>query len=73
MTQATLFGFFDAVPIDPTLVCAFGEPWMGPHPLCRAESDRNCLAFDAAVARGEFNERGYTPREWAARLKAGRT
>jgi hypothetical protein len=24
------------------LACAFGEPWLGPHPLCRAEVARVC-------------------------------
>ncbi len=24
------------------LTCAFGEPWLGPHPLCRAEIARVC-------------------------------
>lgn len=24
------------------LVCAFGEPWLGPHPLCAAETSRVC-------------------------------
>ena len=24
------------------LVCSFGEPWLGPHPLCRAETARVC-------------------------------
>ncbi len=24
------------------LACALGEPWLGPHPLCRAETARIC-------------------------------
>ena len=24
------------------LACAFGEPWLGPHPLCQAETARIC-------------------------------
>ncbi len=28
--------------IDGKLACAFGELWIGPHPLCRAETARIC-------------------------------
>ena len=31
----------------------FGEPWMGPHPLCEAETTRACQRFDEAVTCGE--------------------
>ena len=41
----------------------FGEPWMGPHPLCEAETTRACQRFDEAVKRGEFDTDGYTPAE----------
>jgi hypothetical protein len=45
------------------LTCAFGEPWIGPHPLCQAQLTRDCAAFAAAVTRGEYDARGYTPNE----------
>lgn len=48
---------------DGGLACAFGEPWMGPHPLCEAEVDRSIREFHAAVARGEYDAEGYTPAE----------
>jgi hypothetical protein len=53
----------------PALLCAFGEDgefWTGPHhcALCAAAVEAACRAFDAAVARGEYNARGYTPQEW---------
>ena len=51
------------------LVCANGEPWMGPHPLCEAEAERTCQRFDDAVARGEFDAQGYTPNERIAQRK----
>ena len=41
---------------EPT--CAFGEPWLGEHPLCATETERLCAEFDAAVARGELDEDG---------------
>jgi hypothetical protein len=50
---------FDDPPDDDGLVCAFGEPWMGPHPRCQAETDRLCAEFDAAVARGEYSPTGH--------------
>jgi hypothetical protein len=28
--------------VDGQLACAFGEPWMGPHPICAAETARIC-------------------------------
>jgi len=57
---------FEAVPdtaFDISLTCAFGEPWMGPHPLCEAEVERLCAAFDAAVGAGAYDREGYTPAE----------
>lgn len=48
---------------ESSLTCAFGEPWMGPHPLCEAEVDRACTRFAEAVARGDYDAEGYTPQE----------
>ena len=48
---------------DAGLVCAFGEPWIGPHPLCEAETGRACAAFDAGVQAGRWDAQGYTPAE----------
>lgn len=31
---------------------------------CHAYVLEGCAAFDAAVARGEFNAQGFTPKEW---------
>lgn len=45
------------------LFCSYGEPWVGKHPLCKAEVDRACRAFTEAVQRGEYDEEGYTPAE----------
>ena len=47
----------------PTLTCANGEPWTGPHPRCEAETDRACERFDQAVLAGEYDADGYTPNE----------
>lgn len=55
--------------VDGGLACAFGEPWLGPHPLCDAETDRACRAFDADVAAGKYDEQGYTPLERAAQQR----
>lgn len=27
---------------DGELACSFGEPWLGPHPLCRAHTAQTC-------------------------------
>lgn len=27
---------------DGQIACAFGEPWLGPHPLCQADTARIC-------------------------------
>lgn len=63
-------GLFDAPePVDTGLTCAFGEPWMGEHPLCDAETARACERFAEAVARGEFDADGYTPNERRAQAK----
>jgi hypothetical protein len=62
-------GLFDAPAIESSLTCAFSEPWMGEHPLCEAEVERACAAFDAAVARGEYDAHGYTPNERKAQEK----
>jgi len=54
---------------DTKLTGAFGSKWTahgcGPCRKCRAESDRNCAAFDRDVFFGLYNARGYTPAEWA--------
>ncbi len=51
------------------LACAFGEPWLGPHPLCEAETDRACRQFDAEVIAGKYDAEGYTPFERAAQTR----
>ena len=57
---------------EPGLTCAFGTPWpcWGEHdcPGCAAEGERLDAEFEATVAAGEFNQRGYTRAEWT---KAG--
>lgn len=54
---------------DGALACAFGEPWLGPHPLCEAETERACQQFDVAVAAGTYDEQGFTPLERAAQSR----
>jgi hypothetical protein len=56
-------------PADAGLTCAFGEPWTGPHPLCAARVEQDRAAFQAAVARGEFDAEGYTPKERKAQAQ----
>lgn len=51
------------------LCCANGEPWIGPHPLCEAEVDRACAAFDVGVLAGRWDAHGYTPQERKARQR----
>ena len=46
-----------------SLTCAFGEPWIGPHPKCAAETELACRAFDVAVEAGTYDRAGYTPAE----------
>lgn len=52
---------------DDGLICAFGEPWMGPHPLCEAETERACQQFAEAVRAGKYDVEGYTPAERKAK------
>lgn len=54
---------------DESLVCAFGEPWMGPHPLCEAHTLAACQQFDEAVKAGIYDAQGYTPNERRAQAK----
>lgn len=56
------------------LTCIYGEPIAGPHPLCEARVARDILLFYEAVARGEYDAEGYTPKERKALAKrrAGR-
>lgn len=51
------------------LVCAFGEPWIGPHPKCAAYADELDRQFDAAVAAGKYDQDGYTPADRRAEQK----
>jgi hypothetical protein len=63
------------------LPCAFGSPtrwgsiyavgWRAPHHClaCLVAVERGCLAFDRAVARGEFDAAGYTPAERRAQAR----
>ena len=53
----------------PVLVCAYGEPWLGPHPRCNARGMELAREFAAAVSRGEFDAQGYTPAERTAKTK----
>jgi hypothetical protein len=62
MMQPSLFDLAPEPPATDGLVCAFGEPWMGAHPLCEAEADRMCALFDASVAAGEYDARGHKLR-----------
>lgn len=64
--QGALFG---SAPVDGGLVCAFGEPWMGPHPLCDADTERGCVEFTRLVAAGVYDAQGYTPNERKAQQK----
>jgi len=51
------------------VTCVYGEPIEGPHPLCAARVARDILEFYEAVARGEYDAEGFTPRERAALAK----
>ena len=62
MNQPSLLDLAPETPTMDGLVCVFGEPWMGDHPLCEAESDRMCAAFEASVAAGEYDARGHKLR-----------
>ena len=61
--------FDEAVPVDAGLTCAFGEPWMGLHPLCEARSNEMCRQFAEAVRSGQFAAEGYTPNERKAQAR----
>lgn len=51
------------------LTCAFGEPWMGPHPLCEAHARDMEAEFWKDVAAGKYDPQGYTPNERKAQRK----
>jgi hypothetical protein len=66
MTQPRLF---DIAPAD-DLRCSAGYPWEAYHlrsgvrcPGCQAIADESERQFCEAVARGTYDERGYTPAE----------
>lgn len=50
-------------------MCAMNEPWIGPHPLCAAQVERDCQAFAADVAAGKYDSAGYTPAERKAQIR----
>jgi hypothetical protein len=62
MIQPSLFDLAPETPTEPGLVCCFGEPFEGDHPLCEAEADRLCAVFEASVAAGEYDARGHKLR-----------
>lgn len=37
------------------LTCAYGEPWLGPHPLCQAELARACGVPISEVLLPDFS------------------
>lgn len=55
--------------LEKPLTCAYGEIWLGPHPLCEQATVRACARFDAAVDAGIYDEFGYRPSERAALAK----
>lgn len=56
-------------PLEPrAMTCGNGTPWTGtsgcgPCSACLAESSRMSAEFRAAVARGEYDDRGYEPTD----------
>ena len=52
----------------PVLVCAYGEPWLGPHPRCNARGAELAREF----AAGPWDAEGYMPAERKAKTKATR-
>ena len=50
-------------------MCAYGEPWIGAHPLCAAHGRVMTAQFDALVASGHCDAAGYTPNERAAQAR----
>ena len=51
------------------LRCAYGEPWDGPHPVCEAQVERACAAFDAGMLSGAWDAEGYQPHERRAQVQ----
>lgn len=55
---------------DGTLTCALGEDWIGPHPLCDAETARVCgLSLSGTIV----SEKLSSEAEALIRSAAGRT
>jgi hypothetical protein len=59
---------------EPTLPCAFGETgetWVGRDhcEACNAAVNEAVAFMRAAVARGEYDEQGYTPAERKAQKR----
>jgi len=68
----------DDQPVEARTVCAFGSPLTDHYPFalplfacqgCRDECVRLRVEFRAAVARGEYDEQGYTPNERKAQAR----
>ena len=51
------------------LTCAYGEPWVGPHPLCDAAALRLIRQCAREIKAGKYDEEGYTKKERRAQLK----
>jgi hypothetical protein len=58
---------------EPALVCAFGEPFFGAHPLCEAEACRLRALFQENVKAGVYDAQGYTPADRRAQARRDST
>ena len=52
-----------------TLTCAYGEPWMGKHPLCEAAALRLMKQCARDIKAGKYDAEGYTRNERRAQFK----
>ena len=56
------------------LACAFGEPWLGPHPICRAHTAAACGVPIEDVPEPDFSHlRPIATRATSPRLSTQKT
>ena len=51
------------------LTCAYGEPWVGPHPLCDAAALRLIRQCARDIRAGKYDAEGYSRKERRAQIR----
>ena len=51
------------------LTCAYGEPWIGKHPLCEAAAVRLMRQCALDIKAGKYDAEGYSRKERRAQIQ----